>query len=902
MAKQNCIRWAILSLVGLGLIALGSAQTAPIVSGYSPAQTTVGYLPSSNLPVTITLNGTQVPPDGSNFGMRAYWDVQGTGSQIPVSGAPGATTAVVTVSPALRTAGQHTVLFCIVANLGSGQIESCTNAAASATFTVNPTPAITTPSPLPIASTNTPYSLRLAATGGTGTLTWSLAPGSSPPPGLLLNASTGTISGTPTQAGIYNFTVAVTDALGVSVSRQLAISVTSALSITTPATLPTAQVSVTYSITIQVAGGVPPYSYSTDPTQLPPGLVLNSSSGVLSGTPSVAGDYRFLVTVFDSQRVSVERAFFITVSETVSTPTILTANPLPGATVGAAYEVPFAASGGTSPYQFFLSAGDLPPGLNLDGRTGVLSGSPSQTGDFNFVIGVIDTLERSSTKTFSLRVSEGLSITTTQLPAGTVGERYTTTSITVTGGSEPYTFSTTGNFPPGLALNPTSGAIGGTPTQSGVFAFNVLVRDAAQRLATRSYSVTIGAGLRFRTNSPLPSGQVGQAYDQFVEVEGGTAPYQFQRISGDLPAGLSLSTSGRLQGTPTAAFDGSFTLRATDSGNPPLTAERQFALRISTSLVITTESLPPGIVGQSYSQIITATGGNAPYSFTVSTGVLPPGLLLARTNGTISGTPTTLGSFPFTILVTDSNSRSGTRDYTLEVRPAPVSGATVTLQTGIPPANTQQEVDVSLDTPRSDVISGTLFLEFAPSVTPAVDDPATQFVSGGRQSNFQILAGQTSARFGESERALFQTGTVAGTITLRAQLRIDGADVTPSPAPTSTIVLPPLAPTLTSLAVTRTGTGLNVVVRGFSTPRNMTSATMNFTARAGSNITSGLSFSVDLAAAFTTWNTSGPSANFGSQFQLTLPVAISGDSTEITGLSIALSNSVGGSNSLSATF
>src|SRR5690606_35887000 len=103
-------------------------------------------------------------------------------------------------------------------------------------------------------------------------------------------------------------------------------------------------------------------------------------------------------------------------------------------------------------------------------------------------------------------------------------------------------------------------------------------------------------------------------------------------------------------------------------------------------------------VGESYSQILTATGGNAPYSFTVSAGDLPPGLLLARTNGTISGTPTTLGSFPVTILVTDTNSRSGTRDFTLEVRPAPINGVTVTLQTGIPPANTQQEVDVSVNT------------------------------------------------------------------------------------------------------------------------------------------------------------------------------------------------------------
>src|SRR5690606_4872867 len=173
----------------------------------------------------------------------------------------------------------------------------------------------------------------------------------------------------------------------------------------------------------------------------------------------VAGDYRFLVTVFDSQQASAERAFFITVSETVSTPTILTSSPLPGATIGSTYEVAFAASGGNSPYRFQLSAGELPPGLILDEAAGVLRGTPTQTGDFNFVIGVMDTLERSSTKAFSLRVAEGLSITTEQLPDGTVGERYTTTSITVTGGSEPYTFSTTGNFPLGLALNPTSGAI-----------------------------------------------------------------------------------------------------------------------------------------------------------------------------------------------------------------------------------------------------------------------------------------------------------------------------------------------------------------------------------------------------------------------------------------------------------
>ncbi len=893
-------RWVLGVLCLLGLAGYASGQR---VSGYSPAQTTVSY-PSatSDLPVVISLEGTTVPPALPSYSMRAYWDTQVAANRIPVTGTPGATTATVTVSPSFRTAGLHKVIFCVVINLGPGPVESCTDPATSATFTINPDPVITTASPLPPASVSTPYSLQLNATGGTGSRTWSVAAGSSLPPGLALNPTSGAITGTPTQAGIFNFTAVVTDSLGVQGTRLLAISVSSALTIVTPATLPTAQVGVAYSTTIAAAGGAPPYSFSTNSSVLPPGMVLNAVTGVLSGTPSVVGNYSFLVTVIDSQENSAERTFFINVSETVSAPTIITASPLPEATLGTFYTQSLVVSGGKSPYSFSILSGVLPPGLMLDTSSGVISGTPSQSGNFTFVVGVIDSLEGSSNKSFVLRVSQAISITTSELPVGTVGEPYPGTEIVVSGGAAPYLFTSLGNFPPGLSLNSETGVIGGTPTQSGVFAFSVLVFDSNERSARRDFTISIGAGLRFRTTSPLPSGQVGESYDRTLEVEGGRAPYQFQLISGSLPAGITLSATGRLQGTPNAPFDGSFTVRATDSGQPMLSVERQFRLQIAVALIISTQSLPPAIVGQTYSQIIAVSGGTTPYTFEVSNGTLPPGILLARTNGTLSGTPTALGTFPFTVRVADTEGRSGTQALTLEVRPAPVTGATVTLQTGTPSPNTQQQVDVNLGTPRSDTVSGALVLEFAPSVTPPVDDPAAQFVSGGRRVSFQIPAGQTSARFGETEQALFQTGTVAGTITIRAQLLVSGADATPTPPPTSTVVLPPLAPTLTNLSATRTSSGLNVVVRGYSTPRNMTSATVNFTARAGSNITSGLSFTVNLTPAFTTWYTSNSSNAFGSLFQLTLPVTISGDPTEITGLSIALSNSVGASNSLSATF
>jgi hypothetical protein len=885
-----------LGVTGSKAFTLTIADILRRVTAYSPPATTVGYLPSSNLPLVLTLQN--MPTSASITTRSAYWN--NANQPLNVTAYTG-TTATVDVPPNYRqVAGSNVVVVC--ATFAVAAITVCTNPSQSATFTINPAPSITTPSPLPNASTNTSYSVALAATGGTGTRTWSLQQGSSLPPGLSLNSQTGGISGTPTQAGIFNFTVVVTDSLGVTGSRLYALNVQSALTITTAATLPTAGVGVAYSTTIQAAGGVPPYSFSALLEALPPGLVFNGTTGVLSGTPSVAGNYSFAVTVFDSQQNSASRTFFIEVSQATSTPTIQTPSPLPDATLGAPYSATFTASGGFPPYQFFRLSGAFPPGLALDSQTGTLSGVASQTGTYSFVIDVMDSREQVSNKAFTLTVVQGLSITTTQLPAGTVGVAYPNTPIQVSGGQPPYSFSlgTSNLLPSGLFLHPNNGTISGTPTQSGTFSFQVLVFDSQERSASRDLSITVGAGLRFRTTSPLPDGLVGTAYNQLIEAEGGTAPYSFQIISGTLPAGVTF-TGGRLQGTPTAPYQSTLGIRVTDSGSPALTAERQFSLRITAPLVITTEALPAGTLQEPYSVAIAATGGVPAYSFSVSTGNLPGGLLL-NSNGTLSGTPTAAGTFPIAIRVLDSTGANATRNFTIDIRPRPVTGATVSLQTTNPGPNTQPEADVGLSEARTEAIEGTLFLEFASSVTPGVDDPAIQFTSGGRQRTFQIPGGQTSARFGEADRAAFQTGTVAGTITLRAQLRVNGADATPTPPPTSTVVLPPVAPTLTNLAVTRTQTGLTVVVRGFSTPRNMNTATLNFTSRPGSNITSGVSFNVNLASAFTAWYGSTASSPYGSQFQLTIPITIAGDPAEITGLSVVLNNSVGASNSLNATF
>ena len=168
--------------------------------------------------------------------------------------------------------------------------------------------------------------------------------------------------------------------------------------------------------------------------------------------------------------------------------------------------------------------------------------------------------------------------------------------------------------------------------------------------------------------STLPNGTVNAPYSQTITATGGTAPYTFAVIAGAPPAGLTLSTAGVLSGTPTTAGSYTFTVRATDSvgcfGSQAYTII--IAAAGCTSLIVSPSTLPATSVGIPYSQTITATGGTAPYTFLVTAGSLPPGLILAP-GGLLSGTPTTSGPYSFTITATDAAFCVGSQAYTFLV-------------------------------------------------------------------------------------------------------------------------------------------------------------------------------------------------------------------------------------------
>lgn len=169
------------------------------------------------------------------------------------------------------------------------------------------------------------------------------------------------------------------------------------------------------------------------------------------------------------------------------------------------------------------------------------------------------------TQSFQIVIPGGaVTFATTSLPSPTRGVPYSQALI-AQGGAAPYNFTLIGGLPNGLVLTPT-GVISGTPTGSGAYLFAVQVFDSAGQSATQNFTFTVVTPSFAFTPPTLPSGQAGGIYPSTtLSVTGGIGPYSFAISSGTLPAGLVLSTTGVLSGTPTSAGPASFTVTATDS-------------------------------------------------------------------------------------------------------------------------------------------------------------------------------------------------------------------------------------------------------------------------------------------------------------------------------------------------
>jgi hypothetical protein len=417
--------------------------------------------------------------------------------------------------------------------------------------------------------------LTLQATGGSGAYTWSTIAGTLPT-GIALSAG-GVLSGTPTgTAGTSSFTVEVKDAKGDIAQQPFMLVVNPVPAITTTSLSPGDQGSA-YSQPLSATGGTSPLSaFRISAGSLPSGLALNGStiSGTLAPTATTS---TFTVKITDANGVSATQPLSITVNPLP----MITTTSLPTGEQGRPYSQTIAATGGTGTLSF--------PTQNVDGLVLASSGSfigvPSAPGSFPFTATVTDALGVTASKPLTLTVNAPLALNAASLPAGNQNVPYPQQQLMASNGVPPYSNWTwvpvPGTpLPSGLSLNMVSGIITGAPTTPGTFSFTVSVSDSLGATATQTYSITvIAAGPAIGTSS-LPNGQYNASYTPLtLSATSGTAPYTWSLgPNGVLPAGMILSPSGSISGTPAQAGMWSVAIMVTDTNS--LTANTTLSLTV----------------------------------------------------------------------------------------------------------------------------------------------------------------------------------------------------------------------------------------------------------------------------------------------------------------------------------
>jgi hypothetical protein len=438
----------------------------------------------------------------------------GFNGTIPISGglAPFRNLTVTGLPPGLTAAlsGSSSIVSGTPTATGTfgvtASVNDVTGAFASANYSiaVNPAPALGSLSSSAWTVNQSGFSGTIAVSGGTGSLSLSA---SNLPSGLtaVLNGGTITVSGTPTAAGTYTVGISVTDTVGATASRTYTVTINAA---PTLGTLSPNQWTVGqpgYNGIIPVSGGtglINVIAYSN----LPPGVGLSWTTGPggsyvnPTGTPTQTGTYNLQFTIRDAAGATVSGTFPITVNQTPWTgalsPSAWTVNQ-PG------FSGTMAVYSGTTPYQSVIATG-LPAGLtaSLSGSTITVSGTPTVAGGYlNVTLGVVDASGYSVSHTYSIIINAAMSmgpLSTNQWP---VNQPNYPGTITVSGGTSPWTLVSATNLPPGLSVGlgggngyPLKIVFSGTPTTVGTYSnVQLTVQDAAGEVVSGTYSITITA-------------------------------------------------------------------------------------------------------------------------------------------------------------------------------------------------------------------------------------------------------------------------------------------------------------------------------------------------------------------------------------------------------------------------
>jgi hypothetical protein len=621
-----------------------------------PVITTTDPIPNGtqNVPYTFQFTGTTVSPP-------LVWSIGP--NNLPFSAQINPATGVFTATPIAP--GTYTLTI----NLFDAFFTT-TPTQKTFRWTVDPParPVIVTTA-MPPGRVGVPYTLQFQGAGGTQPFTWSLGPNNLPF-AASINPTTGVFTATPTTATTFTVTINLSDPNNANNPTQRTYQWTvepPLRPVIDTAAMPPGKVGVPYTLQFQGSGGTQPFTWSLGPNDLPFAASINPVTGVFTATPT---DFKtsFSVTINLSDPNNTNTPTQKTFQWQVDPGDLrITTTALPDAFITQQYNAQVLATGGSGG-NVFTCEGTLPLGLTC-GSNGVISGLPTQEESRTFTVRVTDRLGVTAiSQPLTIRVVRPnltVVIGTRALANGTVGQPYRQL-VTASGGAQPFTWTAPG-LPRGLSIDRT-GLISGTPLEGGTFQVNLIVRDVFDNGDNVLLPLTITGGALTLVTDALPPGTVNTVYPNLtLSASGGTPPYTFT-VTG-LPNGLT-ATNGVIAGTPTAAGTSNVTIVLTDAATGNVTRTLPLVINPGPPQ-ITTQTLPPGIVGAPYSPTVEATGGTQP--FTWSLVGAPAGFSINQQTGQITGSFANTNSVPLTVRVTDAQGLTATQQFTITVtNPTPI--------------------------------------------------------------------------------------------------------------------------------------------------------------------------------------------------------------------------------------
>jgi hypothetical protein len=675
---------------------------------------------------------------------------------------------------------------------GSSVVTFTTTDAKGFTRSVAASIAVSSPPTISIANVATTtltgdfYAGQPTATGGVPSITWSAT---GLPAWASINASTGRISGTPSdlQAGTSTITVTATDAGNRTTSAIITLVVQpTPLLVLSITLLPTTiQAGNAYSGTPTISGGRTPYTWSISGS--PSWMTFNTSTGAVGGTPAETqgGTSTITITAVDDIGRSASKTLILTVT---TTPLPVSVSSVPTtATAGIAYSGTPTVTGGTAPYAWTING--QPAWMTISVSTGAMSGTPGSAdgGTSSITVTVTDATGRTGSASFSL-ATQALTVQLSGVPTGaTLGEPYSGT-VSQTNGTAPFAYSATG-LPAWATLNASTGAISGTPPATGYEAtipvtFTVTDRNSASASGFLSLSVTkpidIGTGWAqlsssFTVNTTVTTPRrvawiIGGRFDANPTVT----------VSG-LPTGLTGQQSSdyrgvyyNVTGTPSSPGTSQVTMTVTDLDGR--TASKTFPIQVIAPTAITFDGSSAFLTRKSgtnrFETIrgLRTTGGVGPFTYRVDASSVPAGITFSPWNPDsldVSGTPSSTGNFTVNWTITDADGTTAPGSSRMVVYDRDVIVDASTLPTTI-----NQRATVSTDVPSAS--GGLNYL--TPTFTWSSPDLPTGLTIDAQTG---AISGSTSAAAGQTSATIIATddvglsGSATWTFTTNETLAID---------------------------------------------------------------------------------------------------------------------------------